>query len=610
MSHPQQQAKPTTVTQLFLATLRAHAERPALSVKQDGEWKARTYAEYGRDARRLACALLELGTAFGDRVALLAENRPEWVIADEAILMAGAATVPVYPTLTGTQSAYILNDCGAKIVILSSEAQLAKLLEVRDQLPQVTHLVVMNEVQQRADHVGVYQLRDLLDLGESCDAKHGEELASRIQAQTADSLATIVYTSGTTGEPKGAMLTHGNLMSNLQHVVPILGMKASDSALSFLPLSHVLERIANFGLMSVGAHVYFAESVEQVPNNLMEVRPTVLASVPRLFEKIKARVLDKVSQDPAFRQAIFRWALDVGGEFVDARMNGAPVHLGLALKQQAADGLVFSKIRERTGGRLRLCISGGAPLPADVGRFFALLGIEIVEGYGLTETSPVIAVNRPGEVRFGTVGRALPDVEVKLAEDGELLARGPNVMKGYWNQPEATAQAIDADGWFHTGDVAEIDADGRIRIVDRKKEIIVMSNGKNVAPQPIENALKASNLVEMAMCVGDRRNFITALIVPNFEALKVFAAEHKLDGLPIEEQLRHPQVQALYKREVDAACAPFARYEQVKKFALLPRAFDPATNELTPTLKVKRRVITENWASVIEAMYEAEAVSA
>lgn len=603
-------SQPQTLTQSFRATVMAHGDRPALSHKQDGEWRARTYAEYGRDARRLACALLELGTAFGDRVALLAENRPEWVIADQGILMTGAATVPVYPTLTGPQSAYILNDCAAKIVILSSEAHLAKLLEVRQELRHVTHLVVMNDIEQRADHVNVYKFQDLLGLGERVEAKHGAELESRIAATGKETLATIVYTSGTTGEPKGAMLTHGNLMSNLRHVAPLLGMRSADSALSFLPLSHVLERIANFGLVSMGAHVFFAESVDQVPNNLAEVRPTILTSVPRLFEKIKTRVLDKVSQDPAFRQAIFKWAMEAGGEFLEARQKGAPVHLGLALKHQLADNLVFSKIRERTGGRLRLCISGGAPLPADVGRFFAVLGIEIVEGYGLTETSPVISCNRPGDVRFGTVGRPLPDVEVKLAEDGELLARGPNVMKGYWNQPEATAQVIDPDGWFHTGDVAEIDPDGRIRIVDRKKEIIVMSNGKNVAPQPIENALKASNLIEMAMCVGDRRNYITALIVPNFEALKLFTAEHKLDGLPIEEQLRHPQVLALYKREVDGVCAPFARYEQVKKFALLPRAFDPAKNELTPTLKVKRRIITEHWSEAIEAMYEAEAVSA
>ncbi len=603
-------SQPQTLTQSFLATVKAHGERPALSHKQDGEWRTRNYAEYGRDVRRLASALLELGTAFGDRVALVSENRPEWVIADQGILMAGAATVPVYPTLTGPQTAYILNDCAAKIVILSSEAHLAKLLEVRQDLRHVTHLVVMNDVEQRADHVNVYKLADLLGLGERVEAKHAAELESRMQETGKETLATIVYTSGTTGEPKGAMLTHGNLMSNLGHVVPILGMRASDSALSFLPLSHVLERIANFGLVSVGAHVYYAESVEQVPNNLVEVRPTVLASVPRLFEKIKTRVLDKVSQDPAFRQAIFKWAMETGGEFLEARQKGAPVHLGMALKHQLADNLVFSKIRERTGGRLRLCICGGAPLPADVGRFFGVLGIEIVEGYGLTETSPVISCNRPGDVRFGSVGTPLPDVEVKLAEDGELLARGPNVMKGYWNQPEATAQAIDQDGWFHTGDVAEIDADGRIRIVDRKKEIIVMSNGKNVAPQPIENALKASNLIEMVMCIGDRRNYITALIVPNFEALKVFTAEHKLDGLSLEDQLRHPQVQALYKREVDTACAPFARYEQVKKFALLPTAFDPAKNELTPTLKVKRRIITEHWADTIEAMYEAEAVSA
>lgn len=599
-----------TLTQAFLASVKANGDRPALSTKVDGTWKSQSYAEYGQRARQVACALVELGTAFGERVAIIAENRPEWVIADQGILMAGAVTVPLYPTLTAVQTAYILNDCGAKLAIVASEAQLAKLQSVKAELTHLTHLVVMNDFSIPADHGQVYKLTDLFALGERCESNHGGELDQRIAGQTPDSLATIVYTSGTTGEPKGAMLTHGNMMSNCGPLTPVFGISSKDVALSFLPLSHVLERQANFCMVLGGAHVYFAESVEAVPTNMMEVRPTLLASVPRLFEKIKARVLDKVAQDSHLKQGIFKWASAIGNEYLDAKQAKAPVNLGLALRHQAADGLVFSKIRERTGGRLRLCISGGAPLAADVGKFFGMLGIEIVEGYGLTETSPVICINRPGDVKFGTVGRAIKDVEIKLAEDGELLSRGPHIMKGYFNLPEQTAQAIDADGWFHTGDIAEIDADGRIRIVDRKKEIIVMSNGKNVAPQPIENALKSSNLIEMAMCIGDHRNFITALLVPNYEALKVFATEHKLDGLATGDLLKHSQVQALYKREVDTACATFARYEQVKKFVLLPEAFDPARNELTPTLKVKRRVITEHYEGEIEGMYATETVSA
>jgi long-chain acyl-CoA synthetase len=356
--------------------------------------------------------------------------------------------------------------------------------------------------------------------------------------------------------------------------------------------------------------VHFARSVEAVGEDIVDVRPTLLTSVPRLFEKIRGRILDKVAADPLPRRMVFEWACRVGDSYTRARLDGLPRPFDLALKQQLADTFVFSQIRERTGGRLRLCLSGGAPLAEDLGRFFAMVGIEIIEGYGLTETSPVVAVNRPGHVCYGTVGHPLPGVEVRLAEDGELLVRGPNVMKGYFNKPEATAAAIDPEGWFHTGDVAAFDPDGRIRIVDRKKEIIVMSNGKNVAPQPIENALKASRLIDQVMLVGDRRPYITALVVPQADTLMAFAREHKLGSLAPADLLNHPQVQALYAHEIEATCRSFARFEQVKRFRLLPRAFDPALEELTPTLKLKRRVIASNFSSEIEALYASDTVSA
>ncbi|MEB3330008.1 MAG: long-chain fatty acid--CoA ligase [Candidatus Sericytochromatia bacterium] len=599
-----------TLTQSFLATVARHGERPALSVRGPAGWTTLTYAGYGAQARHVALALVELGIGVGDRVALLAENRPEWVVSDQAILMAGAVTVPLYPTLTGAQSAHILNDCGARLVILSSEAQLAKLRAVRPLLHHVEHVVVMDEVEQRPEHPHLYRFSDLSDLGTRLSEAHATELERRIGLQSPGTLATMIYTSGTTGDPKGAMLTHGNLMSNVQGVVPVIGIGPTDEALSFLPLSHVLERTATFSLVSVGAHIYFARSVETVGEDLVEVRPTLLTSVPRLFEKIRGRILDKVAADPLPRRVVFDWACRVGDSYTRARLDGRPRPFDLAFKQQLADTFVFSQIRARTGGRLRLCLSGGAPLAEDLGRFFAMVGIEIIEGYGLTETSPVVAVNRPGQVRYGTVGHPLAGVEVRLADDGELLVRGPNVMKGYFNQPEATAAAIDPDGWFHTGDVAEFDPDGRIRIVDRKKEIIVMSNGKNVAPQPIENALKASRLIDQVMLVGDRRPYITALVVPQGEALRAFAAEQKLEDLAPEQLLVHPQVQALYAHEIDTTCRTFARFEQVKRFRLLPRPFDGALDELTPTLKLKRRVIANHFSGEIEALYAAEPVSA
>lgn len=598
-----------TLTQVFQETVARHGSREALRYKQNGVWKSISYAEYGQRARALGCGMIELGMAFGDRVALLSENRPEWVIADQGILMAGGATVPVYPTLTGKQSAYVINDCGAKIVLVSSVAHLKKLLEVREEIPAVTHLVVFDDA-QLPDAEGVFRLKEVVQLGEQCLEKHGGELTRRGEALTPDSLASIVYTSGTTGEPKGAMLSHGNFQSNASEVLPIIGLHETDVFLSFLPLSHVLERCANFVAVSAGAANAYAESVDAVPANLMEVKPTILVSVPRLFEKIKARVFEKVKNDPPLTQKIFHWALGLAGEKIEREEQHKGVHFGLAFGHTLADHAVFAKIREKTGGNLRFCISGGAPLPAEVGRFFQMIGITIIEGYGLTETSPVIAASRPGEIKFGTVGRPIPGVEVKLGEENELLARGPNIMKGYYNNPEATAAVIDADGWFHTGDIAQFDEEGRIRIVDRKKEIIVMSNGKNVAPQPIENALKASLYVEQAMLVGDRRNFITALVVPNFEQLKAFASEHRLDASNLPALLQHPQVQGLFAREIEKACQDFANFERVKKFSLLPREFDPAKNELTPTLKVKRRVVCDNFAAEIEAMYTSEAVSA
>lgn len=600
-------AVPLTLTDAFLATVSRNPERPALSHRTAAGWHTQSYGEYGTKATRLALALLELGVEFGGRVALLSENRPEWTIADQAILMAGGVTVPLYPTLTGMQTAFILNNCGARLVLISNEAQYRKLLEVRHLVPDLQHVVVMSPIHTPAQAQKFYYLDDLLALGERVAHQHEIELQSRRQQIGADSLATIVYTSGTTGDPKGAMLTHGNLMSNVREVVPIVGIQETDVALSFLPLSHVLERISNFGVVAAGGHVYFAQSVETVADDLLEVRPTMLTSVPRLFEKIKARVLDRMAKESVIKRSIFQWACEVGEAYCEAQLNQAPRPFDLALKQQIADSLVFSKIRERTGGRLRLCVSGGAPLPADVGLFFGMVGIEIIEGYGLTETSPVVALNRPGQVRYGTVGHPLPGVEVVLAEDGELLVRGPNVMKGYYNNPEATAQVINEQGFFSTGDIAEFDETGRIRIVDRKKEIIVMSNGKNVAPQPLENALKSSNLIEQVMLVGDRRHFISALIVPNRESLDVFLKEQRLDAQPIELTLGNPQVQALYTREIESIGRDFARYEQIKRFALLPRPFSADRDELTPTLKLKRRVIQANFAKEIDQMYAGDA---
>lgn len=600
---------PDVLPLAFQAAVRAHGNNPALVTKVNGQWKGRTYAEWAECSRALACALLELGVAKGDRVGLLSENRPEWLIADQGILSSGAASVPVYPTLTAEQSAYILNDSGAAILLLSSAKQLEKIRSVQHELTTLKHVVVFDAFEPAPGPLSVIGLAEFMALGEQCDGKHGAELDARVAALTGGDLASIVYTSGTTGDPKGAMLTHGNFTSNAEAVGPLINVQASDSCLSFLPLSHVFERIASYFIVNSGATIYFAESVEAVPANLLEVKPTFLVAVPRLYEKIKARVFDAMASAPPVRQKLFHWALEVGYAYQAANEAGEPIGFGLALKHTLADRLVFSKIRERTGGRLKLCVSGGAPLPADVGRFFGAIGIPILEGYGLTETSPVISLNRIGKLRFGTVGYALPGVTVKLGSDGELLAKGPNVMKGYWKKPEATAEAIDAEGFFHTGDIAEIDPEGLIKIVDRKKEILVMSNGKNIAPQPIEAALRGSRYIEQAMVVGDRRNYVTALLVPDFATLTLWAEENGLGGLDRQALLAHPKALALFDAEVKAVNADLAHFETVKKFALLPREFEQARDELSAKLSLKRRVILTNNAEAVESLYATAATA-
>jgi long-chain acyl-CoA synthetase len=592
-----------TITAAFENSVSKHALRPALQHKTHSGWQTLSYAEFGAERQRFASALLELGTGFGDRVALLSENRPEWVIADQGILMAGCATVPVYPTLTGPQCAYVINDSGARILVLSNEAHLDKILGVRSQLPNITHIIVMDPIPSTVTDSTITQFKDVLGLGEQVQQQRAQELAERSHRIDATTLASIVYTSGTTGDPKGAMLTHGNFYSNFSEALIVMGLRETDSALSFLPLSHVLERTAYYALTSVGAKISFAEGIDAVARNLEEIKPTLFVSVPRLFEKIRARILDRIAHESPVKQAIFSWALETASKFESARAVKQPINFLLALQHSLADRFVFQTIREKTGGRLRLAVSGGAPLSAVVGEFFAQIGIAIIEGYGLTETSPIVALNHPEDIRYGTVGKALRGVEVRLADDGELLVRGPNVMAGYWNKPEATAQAITPEGWFLTGDIATIDQDGRICIVDRKKEIIVMSNGKNVAPQPVENALKGDILVEQAMLIGDQRNFISALIVPNFDALNDYA---KSQAIPTSDRavlLSHPQVQALFDAIVKKVNPNFAAFEQIKQFTLLPRAFAIEDNELTPTLKLKRRIICQNFQAEIDAMY-------
>ena len=553
--------------------------------------------------RDLSLGIGALGVSAGDRVAIVAESRPEWIMADLAILAGGAVTVPIYPTLSAGQVRYILQDSGARVAIVSTKLQLDKLQEIRHLLPALEAVVVMEPAAGAAG--SALTLDELESRGHArMTAEWGAGKAFQDSARRVapDDLATIIYTSGTTGEPKGVMLTHANLASNLLSTAAVLDLSQDDVALSFLPLSHAFERLVSYVYLYAGLTVIFAESFETVSRDLGLVRPMVLTGVPRVFEKLQARILDAGQKDGGLQAAVFRWSVKAGTARAHAVLRGQSAGLVTAVKTAIADRLVFSKIREKLGGRLRFVASGSAPLAANVMEFFSAIGVPIVEGYGLTETAPILTVNPLGALRVGTVGRAVPDVELRIAPDGEILARGPNVMRGYLNKPEATA-AVLQDGWFATGDIGTLDADGYLTITDRKKDLLVTSGGKKIAPQPIEAVLKQNSLVGEAVLLGDRRKYAAALIVPAFAAL-----ERRLQGLgrppgSRAELVARPDAVALYQEIVDALNRDLSQFERIKRIALLPTEFTIESGELTPTLKVKRKVVEEKWKNEIEELY-------
>jgi long-chain acyl-CoA synthetase len=572
----------------------------ALRAKRSGRWVDIAYRELADQVQDLSLALQELGLHVGDRVAILSENRPEWAITDYACLIARCADVPIYPTLPARQAEYILRDSGAAVAMVSNTAQLEKVLGARDRLPALKHVIAYDPELKRP---GVLSYPEVLALGHAARDRYPRWRETALQAAP-DDLATLIYTSGTTGDPKGVMLSHGNIASNVTTSVDLFTFTPEDQCLSFLPLSHIFERMfGHYCMFHAGVVINYAESVDTVPADMLEIRPHLMASVPRLYEKIYARVLDNVRTASPLRKRIFAWGREVGERWAEATIAKGRVPLALRLQRALADRLVFAKLRARTGGRIRFFISGGAPLSPDIARFFYAAGLPILEGYGLTETSPVMAVNTFAHHRLGTVGKAIPDVEIRIAPDGEIVTRGPNVMCGYFNKPEATAEAIDEEGWFHTGDIGTLDADGYLSITDRKKDLIVTSGGKNIAPQPIENLAKTSKFVASAVMLGDRRPFPIMLVVPSAAQVKGWA-EHK--GLPdgdLEQLLNHPDVRQKIDREVRMTLRDLAQFEMPKKLLILPREFTVESGELTPTLKVKRRIVEDHNRTAIEALY-------
>jgi long-chain acyl-CoA synthetase len=549
-------------------------------------------------AAALADGLAGLGVGAGDRVLLLCDDRPEWHMVDLAVLDLGAVNVAVYATLTADQLAYQARDSGVKVAVAESAEQAAKILEIRDRCTELRHVL---QVEGAVD-VGV---RPLAELWAGQRAVAADRFWDRAAVLDEDGLVTIVYTSGTTGEPKGVMLTHRNIVTNVRETLSRVTAVSEDYSLEFLPLCHMIERLAGYGYMSLGMSRAYC-SVYHVGELLSTIRPTLFACVPRVLEKVHGTVLQKVAVASPVRRALFRWAVGVGERVAELEIAGRPVGGALAAQHRLADRLVLAKIRAAFGGRLRGVISGGAALPVFVNEFFQAIGIRVMEGYGLTETSPVISINgtEPGMLRIGSVGRRLPSFELKLAPDGELLARGPSVFSGYWNKPQQTAEVFDEEGFFRTGDIARIDDDGFLFITDRKKDLIVTAGGKNVAPQPIESRLKQSPLVDSAVLVGDGRPFVAVLLSPSREAVLGWARDNGLPTESLAALVAHPELLRLFARAVEETNAELARFEQIKRFRVLPEMLSVEGGALTPTLKVKRRVVCERYAELVDAMYK------
>ncbi len=557
--------------------------------------------------RDLSLGFRALGISRGDRVAIIAESRPEWLLCDLAVLTAGAVTVPIYPTLSAAQARYILHDSGARLAIVSTKLQLEKIQEIRHLLPTL-EAVILVDAPADAPPPGspsVLSLEEVERRGHTRMTGEwgaGRSFRDEARAIGRQDLATIIYTSGTTGEPKGVMLTHGNLTSNMRATADALSLSQDDVALSFLPLSHAFERMVSYVYLFCGVTIIFAESFDTVARDMGRVRPTVLTGVPRVYEKLHARILETADTTGGAKATIFRWALTAGLARSKAVLRGKSAGPLTSIAVAIGDRLVFSAIREKLGGRLRFVASGSAPLAANVMEFFHAIGIPIIEGYGLTETAPILTFNPLSALRVGTVGRPIPGVELRIADDGEILARGPNIMTGYFNKPEATAAALEG-GWFHTGDIGQIDGAGFLTITDRKKDLLVTSGGKKIAPQPIEAVLKRSPLIAEAVLLGDRRKYAAALIVPEFKALERRLKDLGRPPAAREELIVREDVIALYQEIVDALNRELSQYERIKRIELLPREFTVESGELTPTLKVKRKVVEEKWREQIETLY-------
>jgi len=587
-----------TLPQLVINTFKEYPKDNFVLSKKEGVYRSLSTAAFSQPVRHFSLGLKALGFGPGDKFVILCENRPEWVMSDLAALCAGGITVPIYTTLVPEQMRYIIDDCDAKVVLVSNAEQWKKIEAVKAQLSKVQYFLLL----EGPPPAGVKSVAEVMERGrQEADKDPGLFEKMALAVKTEDT-ATIIYTSGTTGVPKGVILTHRNFVSNVKTAAELLEFSVKDTVLSFLPLSHVLERMVTYAYVYRGCTIAYAESVDTVAQNLLEIKPQIMVAVPRVFEKIYSKVIDTVLAGSGLKRKIFFWGLKVGKDFGRRNLAKQPISGWLRFRRGLAHKLVYSKIVAKTGGNIRFFVSGGAPLSKDIAEFFYAMGLVIMEGYGLTETSPVISVNTFQALKFGTVGKPIPGVEVKIAPDGEILTRGPNVMKGYYKKEAETRESFEGP-WFKTGDIGRLDEEGFLIITDRKKDLIVTAGGKNIAPQPIENILKTNAYIANAVVVGDRRKFVAALIVPNFEKLEEYARTSGRGFRDRAELVKNPKVVAFVTSEVDRATPMLASFEKVKKVLLLERDFELEKGEITPSLKVKRNIVEKLYAAQIEELY-------